>query len=346
MKKIFNTKTILFIICIMMMGIGSLQFYELKKMSAYNINNSKTLVDSDYYVNSQNKLSLLSSYGDHQAYHPKVLYFKNGWNGYDYWMSFTPYPYSDSNKENPHIVVSDDMVNWHEFEKFENPLDEVKNTANGKRYNSDSHIVYNSDNDTLECWWRFVDDVEDKVTIYRSVTEDGLNWSEKEKIITAKRSEKDYVSPAIIYEDNIYKMWYVYRNTVYYIESEDLENWSKPINMKIEYQESVNSWHLDVIHTDNGYEMILVAYYSWEDRNKMNLYYTKSDDNMVWDIAKIILTPTTNTLRWDNSGLYRSSILYIDDTYYIYYSGQGTNNAKGTGLVYGNDVFDLRSYDY
>ena len=38
------------------------------------------------------RLNIISSYGDKEAYHPKVIAFKEKWNGYKYWMSFTPYP--------------------------------------------------------------------------------------------------------------------------------------------------------------------------------------------------------------------------------------------------------------
>lgn len=57
------------------------------------------------------RLNIISSYGDKEAYHPKVIAFKEKWNGYKYWMSFTPYPKGKSAKENPHIVASNDLIN-------------------------------------------------------------------------------------------------------------------------------------------------------------------------------------------------------------------------------------------
>ena len=45
--------------------------------------------------NASSKLSIIGPYGDNEAYHPKVLYFENGWNGYTYWLSYTPYPHAD-----------------------------------------------------------------------------------------------------------------------------------------------------------------------------------------------------------------------------------------------------------
>jgi len=49
----------------------------------------------------RSKLDIISSYGDDQAFHPKVLNFDKPWNGYRYWMAYTPYPGADQRKENP-----------------------------------------------------------------------------------------------------------------------------------------------------------------------------------------------------------------------------------------------------
>ena len=73
--------------------------------------------------NSKNKLEIETPYGDNEAYHPKVLNFKEPWNGYKYWMSYTPYPTGDDSKENPCIAVSNDLVNWKSPTEKNEPLD-------------------------------------------------------------------------------------------------------------------------------------------------------------------------------------------------------------------------------
>ena len=47
----------------------------------------------------RSKLDIISSYGDDQAFHPKVLNFEKPWNGYRYWMAYTPYPGADQRKK-------------------------------------------------------------------------------------------------------------------------------------------------------------------------------------------------------------------------------------------------------
>ena len=41
-----------------------------------------------------------------QTTHPDVLYIPTGFNGYKYWLSHTPYPYTNDFYENPEIVCS------------------------------------------------------------------------------------------------------------------------------------------------------------------------------------------------------------------------------------------------
>ena len=298
------------------------------------------------YHNSLNKLNIKSAYGDIDAFHPKVLNFKNKWNGYKYWMTFSPYPNGEDDKENPHIKVSNDLINWVEPEGFKNPLvDKPDNYESLINYNSDPHLVYNNTTDTLECYYRYVNDTNDKVIIYRLTTKDGVHWTDKEEILSANRSEKDYISPAIIYEENIYKLWYVDRDrTVVYMESSDGYNYSNERIIELTYQlKTLKNWHLDVIHTAKGYEMIVVAYTSWADRLFMNLYYFKSRDNIKYSRGVAILRPSIRS--WDNKGIYRSSLIYEDDVYYLFYSAMSRDAKRGIGLSYGEEIDNLKGYD-
>lgn len=67
-------------------------------------------------------LKLASAYGDTQATHPSVLHFDEPWNGYTFWIAYSPYPEADDSKENPHILASNDGVNWVLPSGFTNPL--------------------------------------------------------------------------------------------------------------------------------------------------------------------------------------------------------------------------------
>ena len=46
-------------------------------------------------MNAKDYLDIVSYDGSNQGCHPKILYFPKKWNGWKYWMAFTPYPNSD-----------------------------------------------------------------------------------------------------------------------------------------------------------------------------------------------------------------------------------------------------------
>ena len=300
--------------------------------------------------NAKSKLNLKSVYGDNEAYHPDVLAFDTKWNGYKYWLSFTPYPGvkgSSANgnyfKENPHIRASNDMKHWVVPSKESNPLDvpDFKN-AKGQVYNSDSDIVYNKDLNRLECFWRRY--TKDKITLYMKYTKDGKHWSDKAVIYEVTTSSDIFLSPAIVYEDGVYKMWHINGYVIRYKEFKELP-FKKPIVEKNIYINNKKGdaypWHLDVIKANGKYRMIYCGTPKKGVIRYMSLYYTESHDGKKWDTAKLILSPSKDKNAWDNRGIYRSSILYFEEKYYVFYSASNKKNIKGTGVIYGNDVNDL-----
>jgi len=338
-----EVKIVLICIALILILIG---INNNKKSCEENTNFELEELDIENNHNSPYRLELISAYGDNDALHPKVLNFENEWNGYKYWMVFSPYPKRDDAKENPHIKVSNDLINWTEPDGFKNPLVGAPNNHTpGVIYNSDPHLTYNYDTDTLECYYRYVNDALDKVIIYRLTTKDGVNWSNKEEVLTAKRSKKDYLSPAIMYDDGIYKMWSVDKNNVLkYRESKDGYTYNNERTIKLTYPLSnLKTWHLDAIKTKNGYELIVSAYTAWADVTSMSLYYFKSNDNINYTKGVYILRPSN--ISWDNKGIYRSTMIYENDTYYLYYTGISDTLERGIGLSYGKDVRNLKGFN-
>ena len=329
-KSFFNKKVIIAIVIVLILAVGAVGVYK-----------KRDVLFPDY--NSKYKLELMSVYGDNEAYHPKVVAFDEEWNHYRYWMSYTPYPDSDASKENPHIAASNDLVHWETPEGFQNPLDENVTNKNPNQYNSDSHLVINTDLNRLECYWRYVDDDANKAIVYRRCTTDGVHWTEKEVVIQSdNRKEKDFVSPAIIYEDGIYKVWYIDKgNIVKYAEAKDNEPWKDVKTIKMTYAEKLSSWHLDVIRTDLGYEMLMMAYTNIPERGKASLYHTTSEDNTTWKECTKIISPKPKTRQWDNRGIYRSCMIKQDGIYYVFYSASNKKNIKGVGIMYGKDINHL-----
>ena len=294
-------------------------------------------------------LNAVNAYGDIYNYHPSVQYFENGWNGYKYWCAFTPYKSNDDQWENPHILASNDLKTWKEPSGFSNPLEpKPSNYEHGAVYNSDTELVYNTDTGKLECWWRFYDKPHNCTVLRRKTTSDGVHWSAKEDMLSGELHVYDFLSPALIYEDGLYKMWAINQNTghsIDYRESKDGKNWSEIRHITVKYDDrDLAHWHLDVIRTAKGYEMSISAYYPKEnDRTKMSLYYSYSPDNKDYTKACLLFSPQRGTGAWDNKGLYRSSLLFAGGKYYLFYSGLDTRiGPSGLGLIGGDTPFSMK----
>lgn len=95
------------------------------------------------------KIPVYNNPNGYQATHPSVLYFKNGWNGYKFWMGYTPYEYSNELLENPSVAASNDGVNWEVPTGLTNPL-EATDTLD--MHYSDPHLVFV--NSQIEYWYR------------------------------------------------------------------------------------------------------------------------------------------------------------------------------------------------
>lgn len=89
--------------------------------------------------------------GKNQPTHPSVVDMGRAWNGWRYWMAYSPYPNANGAEENPCIAVSNDMLNWATPEGLYNPIAFNESTACDEL--KDPHILYNEDRDILEVWY-------------------------------------------------------------------------------------------------------------------------------------------------------------------------------------------------
>lgn len=298
--------------------------------------------DNQNFQNS-NQIFLETKIGNNQGFHPKVISFPNLWNGYKYWIAYTPYPNSNVEKENPTINASNDLINWISPKGCHNPLDIPKNPGIN-HYNSDTHLLYNIDTKELEIFWRYVNIENNTVIIYKKTSKNGIKWSRRLIFLKSKnRLEKDYMSPSIIYENKIYKIWYINKNKIYYIEK-NANILSKPRMLNINYKNKYNAWHFDLIYNSEKklYELISCIYINQKNYRKMPLYYTSSKDNIIWNKPFLIMKPSKNQNKWDSEGLYRSSLLYEKGNYYLFYSGHDKFYNVGIGLMYGKTLKDLK----
>lgn len=306
--------------------------------SGQNGNNDVSVLMADMVLaetaNAPEKLDIVThASGGNQPIHPKVLYFQDGFGGHKFWMAYTPYPNGADLEENPCIAYSDDMVTWLTPNGVTNPLDVPADT--GDNYLSDTHLVYNDDTKMLEIWYRGASSAE---TIYRRRSADGVTWGEREIMFRGSRGLTSYLSPVIIYEDGIYKIWAGSGNPsgyLKYYESADGTNW------ELKATTNLNGWHFDVIHTEEGYEAFIS-----DTQPGASVSYSKSADGITWD-DKIQLLSAGASGKWDASRLYRTCAVKINGVYYVYYTGVAADGTWGIGLTVSSiagDVMSIRGY--
>ena len=124
--------------------------------------------------------------------HPALLHFPGGWNGYRYWLAFTPYPGADSQYENPSVVASNDLQSF--VSPATNPL--VQKPSGGSNYNADPHLFMAPDNSRMYLAFRErIAGGNNSLKVMH--TSDGANWSAPVTILSGAQGSVDYACPSI-----------------------------------------------------------------------------------------------------------------------------------------------------
>ena len=250
--------------------------------------------------------------GDNQPLHPKVVAFKDAWNGYKYWMAYTPYPRDE--EENPSIAVSNDLLKWVTPQGLQNPLDNPTDAE--INYWSDTHLLYREDLNRLEIWYRGFKTGE-PIIIARKCSTDGVTWGDREIMWRGGG-----VSPVIIWEDSKYKIWDGVNNSIEHYESTDGKN--KTLIGTCTYNnEKISNWHFDVERTDKGYELVLCTeMYGGE------IQHFVSTDGLVFNEKKTLISRCVKG-NLDSDRVYRPCLLKEDGIYYLFYSGKQASLGHG-----------------
>ena len=261
--------------------------------------------------------------GSGQVVHPDVVYVPGGWNGYEYWMAMTPYPNSNDDYENPSVLASHDGIVWEEPPGISNPL--VPMAAD---HNADADMLL-VDGTMMLYYVEYTGRTASDFSHINLLTSaDGVNWSGPVTVFSVPMTDGYGLSPAVIYEDGTFYVWYV-RNAgcsagssaVYLRTSSDGIAWGAEQAVTMPHPGQV-VWHPDVQKSGSTYVMLYAAYPAGSTCGYTRLYYAESTDRLNWTVNTTpVLTP--NPSGWDSTNIYRSSFL-IDGTYLrIWYSAQG-----------------------
>lgn len=144
--------------------------------------------------------------GTNQVTHPSVLHFPEGWNGYKYWMAYTPYPGSDDDHEDPNLAVSNDGITWVHAPGVTQPLDNQV----GVPYNSDPDLVMGPNN-TMYLFWRLYDSSlgSNQEKVYVRTSTNGTTWTSRALVWQFTETTLRTLSPSFIYENNRWTAWFI-----------------------------------------------------------------------------------------------------------------------------------------
>jgi uncharacterized protein YjdB len=304
--------------------------------------------------NAPEYLDIPTYEGSGQCTHPGVVYFANGWNGYKYWMTYTPYPNSQDMYENPSICASNDGINWVTPNGLDNPL--ADRPAVG--HNCDGELIYNSKKNQLMMYWVETDDA--TINWVKLVTStNGVDWTSPKAVITDTRDCYSILSPTIDYnaDAGVYYMWSMNASPddsaagqQYFIErrqSTDGLTWTSPTKIQNFGQINTEIWHLSIryIPSVKEYWAFVAAYPEGNVQAATEEYFLKSTDGLNWTSYPNKTVLPTNS-GWDSFRIYRSSFVYDPETDIIkvWYSASDAD-AGFWGIGYTTNTYTNMMYN-
>lgn len=261
--------------------------------------------------------------GSYQLTHPKVLYFPQKWNGYQYWMSMTPYPHEHDIYENPSIVVSNDGKNWVVPKGVTNPVTGLPPDVKAGGHYSDPHLVMNGNK--MELWYRYNPSLPNKKKFrlpnnsiniyYRISTADGIHWSKPEKLL---ESNDGHLSLCVNYENGIYETWYAtYDGQLCHSQSKNAHDWDAPVTCTVPLPKGYQPYHQDLIRYGKEYFLLQTA--EKASNYTFALFLLASEDGIHFRNVQQIY-PNGDMKLWKDVSFYRSTLFVKDNKLNLYIS--------------------------
>lgn len=280
-------------------------------------------------------------------WHPSVVYVLEGWNGHRYWMAETPFPpfHVDPYKDRwelPCIHYSDDGMHWNSIDA--NPIDDLTDEQIAiHSYHSDPHMVMKDG--VLYCYYRLMENHDERTTIIRKHSADGVNWSEREviKVESGKsKVESNIISPAVVWTGVKWRIYYVddtfinLQRGIQLAESEDGIHFE--VVGSVWKQQEVKPWHIDVQLIDGIYYLLVHDV----DDNALWLYTSKDGMHFGGEIK--ILRASHKLYDYWSHKLYRACLVNIKGKTHIYFSAND-GMASYIGLMVEDDRGRFRIMD-
>lgn len=274
--------------------------------------------------------------GSGSTVHPSVLDMgPNGWRGWRFWMAVTGYWQSDDDYENPHILVSQNGIDWQAPEGLVNPVYKVT----GAVFHSDTHLTYDPDTDQMWLFFRRLIagasfDLHRQQT-FHAASVDGVTWPAAATVLDWQRPDGDgqVVSPAIVRRGPndwwLFGWYHLTRKMVVYRASTPDGPWSGPIPGVGGFAPGDIPWHLNVMDDDGIFRAIAdlgPKYLGYAD----GLVAGSSRDGVRWAWSQSHLMDLPTDPAWDSGELYRTTFTrHENGTHFrVWYSANGPDSWR------------------
>ena len=282
--------------------------------------------------------------GTNAVVHPSLLFFDEGWNGYRYWMAYTPYNGGDPQVENPSIAVSNDGEKWVTPPGLTNPIEP---SPPGPGYLADPVLFMTPDGATMNMVFK-VNDARKQLVLRTST--DGVAWTSKQVILDNTYED---VSPAILWDQiHGYRMWTIVYdpavtggvNTMYVRTAADPAGpWSAPVACTASglpegaLSNGAKIWHIDIKRVGQEYHAVMTTA---PDAGQpagvgAQCWFGKSTDGLAWTYGRKPIMPTGN---FTQQGFYKAAILPkltpAGLSYDMWYSGTGEYRMYKTRVAF------------
>lgn len=250
--------------------------------------------------------------------HPDVIYIPGGWQGYPYWMAYTPYP--DAVRENPCIAVSRDGYSWANLPG--NPIATYSEAvSDGYEWQADTDIILAS-NGTMQVYYMNFDTTpQSGAAVCRKVSTDGRTWGAREKLLThtsATVSHFDYISPAVVVETNGNLTMFYCRQTSATMGPQSRMAWKESTDHGATWGgETIcsystnrsgfpNPWHINVVKVGDYYYALVKHTANSTDYKQAWGWSTNKTD---WQFISTPAFYNTGVTNFDYTGTYRNALV-------------------------------------
>ena len=271
--------------------------------------------------------------------HPSVLDMRvehgGPWNGYRWWMAFTPYHGSNVTKENPAILASNDRANWVVPAGLTNPIDPWPGPTTDQ-YNSDTELVFDADTDTMYCYWRDYKGgtgVPGNLVLCYSTSTDGVTWTAQQDALTMTYPDTGGIfSPAIVKVGSTWRLWMANNSGACHVRTapSPAGPWSAPTDLTFNGSfrpGGLYFWHWGMRERDG------IIYALASDTSYGQFYALTSTNGVAWSFDSNPILPGRSG-EWDRSP-YRPTLTFAPgaDHADVWYGAIGANTNWRIGYT-------------